>query len=69
LLILLAFVVCVLFFAKAFPQVEATAKSGAQKVTKSSSRSRGYKKVKPKGGATNGGTTGTQTKRQVEASI
>ncbi|PGM34760.1 glycoside hydrolase family 73 protein [Bacillus thuringiensis] len=69
LLILLAFVACVLFFAKAFPQVEATAKSGAKKVTKSSPRSKGYKKVKPKGGATNGGHTGAQTKRQVETSL
>ncbi|EOQ01060.1 glycoside hydrolase family 73 protein [Bacillus cereus] len=68
-LILLCFLACVLFFAKAFPQVETTARSGAKKVAKSSSRSRGYKKVKQKGGATNGGPTGTQVKRQTQTSV
>lgn len=59
-LILLAFLACVLFFAKAFPQVETSAKQAKRTVTK---------KRKRKAGGDRGGPTRTQTKRQVEASV
>lgn len=64
LLILLAFVACVLFFAKAFPQVEATAKQ----TTRNVSRARKQKKVKKAGGE-RGGYTRIKTKRQTETSV
>ncbi|MCU5087550.1 glucosaminidase domain-containing protein [Bacillus cereus] len=60
-LILLLFVACVLFFAKAFPQVETTAKNGAKTVSRS--------RKKMKAGGERGGYTRVKTQRKTETSI
>lgn len=62
LLIVLCFVACVLFFAKAFPQVEQAATSGAKSVKRSVRK-------RKKGGGQGGGYKRIETKRQTQTSV